>query len=322
MMASPRSVPLTLLIFLTAILVSGAALAPALFYFGREILPHWLPLGTEGSFFADIRQSVMDSPFSRYFNRSVTIAALLLLWPAARVLGVKRGIGKEMGLGRGEWPVTASVVGFFLAATFLLALGWWLVANGWYRAKNPVPWGNWQGPIIAGVGVGLIEEWFFRGVILGLALRGGRPMLALFATTMLFAFVHFLQPTDAMQIPDGAVTWSSGFVLLGRMLGSFGDFNIVVAEFATLFLVGWILGWFRLKTGAIWGAVGLHAGWVFGLKWFSGLTRATHKTAKGENLPWMGDSLKSGLLPLFVLALTWLVLALLWRWWSRRKSEG
>jgi len=84
--------------------------------------------------------------------------------------------------------------------------------------------------------------------------------------------------------------------------------HVLLAEFATLFAVGGVLTLARMRTGSLWAGIGLHAGWVFGLKWFSGLM----SYQKGW-LPWIGPNLKVGLVPLLVVILTgWLVLKI-WR---------
>jgi membrane protease YdiL (CAAX protease family) len=72
-----------------------------------------------------------------------------------------------------------------------------------------------------------------------------------------------------------------------------------------LFVVGWILAWARLRTGALWFSIGLHAGWVFAFKGFNMLYQAVEPHPLR---PWgIGESLKSGMLPLLMLALTALV---------------
>jgi hypothetical protein len=59
----------------------------------------------------------------------------------------------------------------------------------------------------------------------------------------------------------------------------FGDVQFLLAEFATLFAVGWVLAQVRMQTGALWAGIGLHGGWVFGLKYFSALTDLQQRLA-------------------------------------------
>ena len=67
-----------------------------------------------------------------------------------------------------------------------------------------------------------------------------------------------------------------------------------------------VLGYARLRTRSLWLPIGLHAGWVFGLKSFNKVSR--HLSP--PNL-WIGDDLLHGLGPVLAVALTGL---LVWRW--------
>ena len=87
----------------------------------------------------------------------------------------------------------------------------------------------------------------------------------------------------------------------GLIFKNFTNPQFIAAEFATLFTVGLILGAARLRTGALWFSIGLHAGWIFAFKGFNLL----HKSIDSPLRPlWIGDSLRSGLLPLLTLFLT------------------
>jgi membrane protease YdiL (CAAX protease family) len=103
--------------------------------------------------------------------------------------------------------------------------------------------------------------------------------------------------------------------VIGQIFGHFGHMDFLLAEFATLCAVGWVLVMARLRTGRLWAGIGLHAGWVFGLKYFSSLTRGSKELRAGEWLPWIGTNLKIGLVPLVVVLLTgWIVLRLAKGW--------
>ena len=63
-----------------------------------------------------------------------------------------------------------------------------------------------------------------------------------------------------------------------------------------------ILARARLRTGALWFSIGLHAGWIAAFKGFNMLHRAV---PVHELRPWgVGDSLRSGLLPMLALGVT------------------
>ena len=108
-----------------------------------------------------------------------------------------------------------------------------------------------------------LEEWMIRGLLLGMWLKFSKPLTACVGTSLFFAFIHFLKPPDGSVITDPASAWA-GFELLGKVLFHFTNPRFFVTEFATLFLGGMILAWARVRTGALWFAIGLHAGWIAG----------------------------------------------------------
>ena len=187
----------------------------------------------------------------------------------------------------------------------------------WRAVSNRPPVGTIvRVAVTAAVGAAVVEEFFFRGLLMGVSLRAASTRWALVFVTFVYTAVHFLKPPDSVEIASDAVTWGTGFWLVGQIFVQFGNPLFVVAEFATLFAVGWVLGMARLQTGALWASIGLHAGWIFGLKFFSAMTRKASPVE--ETLPWIGRNLKEGLVPLAVVTLTGVVV---W-WWLRGREKG
>jgi membrane protease YdiL (CAAX protease family) len=155
--------------------------------------------------------------------------------------------------------------------------------------------------VVPALGAAWIEEWLFRGLLLGLWLRLVRPSVASAGSALMFSLLHFLQPPAGVVFADPSNPWA-GFRLLGAMLGHLGDPRFFITDFATLVVVGLILAWSRLRTGALWMAVGLHAGWIFGFK----LCGLLCDVVPDHPLRpwWVGNTLRSGILPMAVLALT------------------
>ena len=176
------------------------------------------------------------------------------------------------------------------------------------------------GIVSAAIAVALLEEFFFRGAILGLALRTMRPPGALVFVTFFFTIVHFLKPPDSVELADAQVTWGSGFWMVGQIFAKFGNPIFILSQFVTLFAVGWILGVARLRTNSLWLPIGLHCGWVFGLKFYSELTWIPVKLQRGGYLPWAGRDLKEGLVPLVFVAATGAVV-FLWLSKSQQRPE-
>jgi len=244
--------------------------------------------------------------FGRFFNRSLMLSALVLLpllW--RRVRSINRG-GSIMGDLRPVSPrdVCLQVVcGCLLAGGLLWLTGILLASAGAYQPRIPEPaLGKvLRKTLVPAVAAPLLEEWLFRGVLLGLWLRFARPAAACVGTSLVFAFLHFLDPPSGTVIADPTAP-TAGFELLGKILLHFADPVFFVTDFATLFLVGWILARARVRTMALWFPMGLHAGWVATFKSHS----LIYQKAAGHPLfPWgVGDSLRSGAIPLAVLVLT------------------
>jgi membrane protease YdiL (CAAX protease family) len=299
---------LKLTLYVVSVLVGGALLSPVLVSGGRWLLET----------FADpdqpvtgVLESVQKAGFSRYFSRASQICAVLLLWPLIRWTGMNRTLfpgWKPVRMGFRNY-----FLGFILAAGLLLLLGWGFCQAGIYRLRPEPAWTGIGTPLAAALGAGILEELFFRGAILGLLLRTLKPLPAIVFSSALFAFVHFLRPPETWNMALNDVTWTSGFQALGAILSNFKNTDFLLAEFATLFAVGWVLAAARLRTGQLWASMGLHGGWVFGLKYFSALTLTTKTLRAGDYLPWIGLNLKVGLAPLFVIALTGVIVLLFLR---------
>jgi len=194
------------------------------------------------------------------------------------------------------------VSAIILAAGLLWLLGLTLQAVGAFAADPEPPSfskviSKSLTPALFGA---VIEEWLFRGLLLGVWLRIAKPGKAVLGVSLIFAFVHFLQPPAGLEI-RGPTAPLAGFELLGLVLGNFLRPQFIAAEFAVLFTVGLILGATRLRTGSLWFPIGLHAGWIFAFKSFNML----HDNAPFALRPlWIGESLRSGLLPLATLLVT------------------
>jgi membrane protease YdiL (CAAX protease family) len=206
---------------------------------------------------------------------------------------------------RFPWHVAAMQIamGSLIAGGLLWGMGAILNAAGACvpRADLPALGKMLSKILIPAVAAPLVEEWVFRWLLLGLWLRFAKPAAACIGTSLLFSFLHFLKPPDGTTIADPAHVLA-GFELLGKILLHFSDPLFFVTDFASLFVAGLILAWARVRTGALWFSIGLHAGWVAAFKGFNLLYR---DVADHALRPWgVGDSLRSGVLPLLTLGIT------------------
>ena len=239
--------------------------------------------------------------FQKYLNRGILLAAFVLLWPMLRWL--RQG-------GAVEWPVRPDIrrgrnlgVGIVLGAGAMLILASSYLASGIYQWNKELPLGKIAAAAISAVVVSVLEETLFRGGMTGLFRRSMSEKGALWATTLIFAAVHFIRPDPSIQVES--VSWSSGFLLLPHSFHQFANPALLMGGLVTLVLFGWILGEAARRTGALWMSIGIHAGLVF-VK--LGFERWTEK--KQILLPWTGPELQIGLIPVAVLSV--MAVAMLW----------
>jgi CAAX protease family protein len=287
-----------LLAYFVAVIFLGAILAPILFWSAQWLVEHgWF------SFLAFF-------DFETFFHRALLLAALLLLWPLLRSIHTRTMA--DLALERNPHWIRHVVAGFLLSAIPLLCCGAVLIACHAYSLRTVFDAGAMGKVAASSVGVPLIEESFFRGLLLGILLRSGRVKMSIFATSALYSIVHFLK---APAQTSAVVTWTSGFNSIANSFAQFADPMLVLAAFTTLFLIGWILADARLSTRSLWLPIGLHAGWILANGGFNRIARREILA-----LPWLGKTLLVGFVPLAVGLLTWFLVRLWLRYEGARKT--
>ncbi len=294
--------------FVLAVLLVGAVLAPVLFFGAQYFLAHW-----PDNF---VSHELAGKEFPSYFNRAALLAALVGIWPLLKALRMDRSavFGTEPWR-QGKWNL---LLGFVLATTFLLAMGFSFMQLGAYRLKPDADWAWLAEPLVSAFTVGFLEEFLFRGAVLGVLCRSLGARSGLWWTTIIFALVHFLKPPADGALAVENVAWYSGFWVVAQLFRGFGEVEHLLEEFLTLMAVGWVLAKVRLSTGGLYGSIGLHAGWVFGLKYFSHIKKNSGALSRGDWIPWIGDNLKIGLVPFAVVLLTGFIML----WLARRNGSA
>ena len=261
-----------------AVVLGGALLAPPLFWSAHRF----------STFFAKY-------DFESFFHRALLICALAFLWPLLRSLRLHSF--RDLQLDKNRHALRDVVAGILLAAIPLLVGFVVLIATRIFLLKNAIPGSSLGAALVASIVVPLIEELFFRGLLLGILLRGLRPVVGMLITSAFFAIIHFLK---APPRTSESVTWFSGFHSIANSFAQFADPMMMLASFTTLFLIGWILADARLRTRSLFLPIGLHAGWIF-------VAGVVGKMTKRETiiLPWLGPNLLTGLLPLALGLITW-----------------
>jgi uncharacterized protein len=287
-----------LLAYFAATILFGVMVAPLLFWSAQWLAGH------------GVFPALQAFGFEAFFHRALMLGALVFLWPFLRWLRVTGP--RDLGLVRNQHWARDTATGFLISALPTVGCGIVLVALGNYTMRSHVAGGAVAAVVVTAAVVSLIEETLFRGLFLGVLLRGNRPSTATLLSAGIFSIVHFLKAADR---PATSITWSSGFNSLAHSFDQFTQPMLVLAGFATLFLIGIILAHARLKTRSLWLPIGLHAGWVLA-------SGAFNKVAHREivALPWLGKSLLVGIVPLCVCLVSWVLLGAFLRYADTRES--
>ena len=276
---------LKILVLTALVLVFGCLAAPPVYWLGRSLVTSgWVP-------------QLEPFRFPTYFNRTVMVLGLVSVWPLLRCLGLRRwadlglesnpSLGADLGIG-----VLLGAGGFAYALSVLFL-------GGIVRLNDVVPWASSWTFVLTAIAVPLIEETFFRGVLLGLLRRTLRWPYALTFLSLFFAILHFLGPKPGGPRASGD-HWYSGFEHFGQLFWQFGEPTLVLGGWVTLFMVGWILGYTVVRTRSLFMAMGLHGGWVLAMRFYDEFCTRVNK----DNV-WVGKDVRVGLAAVLLLAATY-----------------
>ena len=284
--------------YFAATILFGAMAAPILFWTAQ-----WL--ATHGIF-----PGLAQFDFESFFHRALLLGAILFLWPFLRWLRIKEL--RDLGLVANRHRARDVAIGFLISAGPVLCCGVFLLGLGNYTMRTNVAWAALGAVVLSALVVAIIEEALFRGLFLGVLLRGNRPLAAALLSAGIFSIVHFLKAPDQTST---SVSWTSGFISLSHSFDQFTEPMLVLAGFTTLFLIGLILAHARLRTQSLWLPIGLHAGWVFA-------SGAFNKIAHREivALPWLGKNLLIGIVPLGICFVSWILLGAWLKYAGTRKN--
>lgn len=266
--------------FVFVVLLLGALLSPLLFFSVQALIKtspdSWLA------------QGLQDKEFPSYFNRACLLAVIIGLFPLLKSMNMKWG--EIIGSVRWNSGWKDLLTGFGLAIILLAMMAALFVWSGVIKLKSDADWFAFGMPLVSGFTVAIMEEFIFRGAMLSVLCRSLGLKAGLWWTTLIFASVHFLKPPADGVFPDASITWLSGFAVIPHLFQGFGHWENFIGEFLMLAAVGWALGKARLTTNGLWASIGLHAGWVAGMKYASPLTLKTKALHMGEFNPWMVEN--------------------------------
>ncbi len=204
--------------------------------------------------------------FERILRRLIMIGALGLVFWLMRVQGLK---WSRMGL---RWQkesllilVKGLLTGIFIVIS-MTVFQWALGARFWQPSEmTPIGWvGLVSNALGAGLLIGLIEEFFFRGFAYFTFKDLWNGKISLIVTNLIYAMVHFFPKSKPFVGPEPTV-WDS-FRIYGSMTPSIFAKPDALVQLLGLFLFGLLLSFAFLKKGSLYLSIGIHAGCVFAVK--------------------------------------------------------
>ncbi|MBI2088875.1 MAG: CPBP family intramembrane metalloprotease [Deltaproteobacteria bacterium] len=221
-------------------------------------------------------------PFSRIFDRLFMITGIscFFLWRARLKIGSLADLGLD-GI-RARYP--DAIGGFLLAVGSIIALALLMaladIFSPYLRLSFATGVERSVKALLAALTVGVLEEIFFRGILLKGMLADLRPASALAATNLFYSAIHFVQPSKKFALSGFDPV--AGFRHVVYAFEPFLDPLGLLPGLFGLFLIGLVLSYAFMRTGSLYLAIGLHAGWVFGLK-----TLRVYGDFRREDLGWL-----------------------------------
>jgi membrane protease YdiL (CAAX protease family) len=282
-------------LYLAAVVLAGALAAPQAWELIHRLSP---------DLFGGFLGKIQGMPFHRYLSRSIQVAAIVLLIPLLRSLRIRslRSFSlvpnprpfRDLGIG-----MAAGLLCMVLMIPSFLRFGVCTLAPDWEPAfLHALP-----RVAATAVAVALLEEFLFRGVLLGLLRQVMVPSVAVFLAAIPFALLHFFNlPRGGVGGSVGGVAgegetviWWSGLSSLSQAVASLPSWPLLLWGVATLFLAGLLLGWLTVRTGSLHAAIGLHGVWILGQQLFNKVS--VFQPDLAILLPFIGPSQCSGAVP-------------------------
>ena len=251
---SSPNYPRRLIFFLLAVLALTCAISP------------WLAVGAD---WANARWPNLVAeriPFSRVFNRAFMISGIVLFMVFRRQFAgahLNRLFVTDFGNGCRDL-----LTGLALALASMVVLAALMtfdrVFTPFFRVSLGHAFGTIAGALTAGIFAGGLEETFFRGLLFKGVHDAGHPARAFLGVNLFFSALHFVRPGRSYFL-DGIEPFA-GLRHLFTTFAPFGDPLAILPGLVGLWLIGIVLSYALLRTGKLYLGIGLHAGWIVGIK--------------------------------------------------------
>ena len=217
------------------------------------------------------------------YGALLTAVLVLALWAHRRMTRIDLGLQ-----GRTKTLLVQALTAFAAMVALLMPLWLFLLMQD-ARLLDAWAWSPETGYklaayLLGAVAVATVEELYFRGLLLSRAPGYWMPLLA---SALLYAGIHFLNPTAE---PALGGHWDGGWTLLANATFEMpGQWLEHLPRLCLLFLIGFGLGMLRLRFNRLAFCIGIHAAMVFSLKLFQSFTHPGASTST-----WLGTDALGG----------------------------
>ncbi len=205
-------------------------------------------------------------PFSRMFDRTFMIMGIILFFAFRRRLEINSA--SQLGLGPFQEGYPDLLRGFLLALVSFIVLGFAMslaqVFTPYFRLSISEALQDFSKALLAALTVAFLEEIFFRGILFKGLVEDWRPAGAIVVTSLFYSAIHFVTPAE--KIPLSGLHPLAGIRHLIQAFRPFLDLPPLLPGIFGLFLLGIVLCYAYHRSGSLYLSIGLHAGWVLGLK--------------------------------------------------------
>ena len=255
-------------------------------------------------------------PFSSMFGRLFMVFGVVLFFLWRRLLKIESFA--QLGLQPLRQGLPDITEGFLLAIASMVMLAVVMSFSDVFTPYLRLPFSTGLGrslkALLQGLTVGFLEEIFFRGILLKGLLEDQKTASALAATSLFYSAIHFVKPAKNFTV-SGLDPWA-GFRHVLYAFAPFLDPTDLLPGLFGLFLIGAVLGYAFLRTGSLYLSIGLHAGWVFGIK-----TIRVYGDYRREDLGWLFGSSEPKLVSGVAGWIAILAVGLLIHWITRNRQH-
>lgn len=260
------------------------------------------------SFLAPLLFQVLPFKFEKIFNRAFMIFSMVAAFLFVRV---RKETLQKIGL----LPISGQgrkfAIGFVSGVMVLLIVDFLKVQLGLADfSPRDLSAFSWSGLFLncfaAGLIVGLLEEFFFRGFLFSFFRDGlfKNTIAAVLVTSVIYSLVHFIG--EKTPYIDSTPTFFDSLRLVASPFSNLAQWKDYWPGALGLFIFGVVLNDLVIRTRSLYPCIGLHAGCVFFVK-----LDGYFLNVPADSLFWGGSKAYDGFLGWIALAALGLILRII-----------